>query len=65
MVWLGVSILDPTRTRPDPTWPEDKWVVYEFNFFDPNRIGSGSGQPDPTRLIMFFEVVCYLVLIKS
>jgi hypothetical protein len=47
---LGVSIIDPTR-------PEDKWVGYGFDFFDPNWIGSGSSQPDPTRLIIFFEVI--------
>jgi hypothetical protein len=52
---LGVLILDPTRwvnlidpTRLDPTRPENKWVGYGFIFFDPNRIGLGSDQPDPT-----------------
>jgi hypothetical protein len=50
---LGVSIIDPTR-------PEDKWIEYGFNFFDPNRVGSGLGQPNPTWLIIFFEVILWL-----
>jgi hypothetical protein len=39
---------DPIRTQsePDPTCPKNKWVGYGFNFFDPNRIGPGSDQPD-------------------
>jgi hypothetical protein len=28
-------------------------VRYVFNFLDPNWVESGSGQPDPTKLIMF------------
>jgi hypothetical protein len=54
-VWVsyrGVN-LDPTRRvnpiRSDLTWSENKWIRYGFNFFYPNRIGSGSNQPDPTR----------------
>jgi hypothetical protein len=44
--------------RPDGlTRPEDKWIRYGFNFFDPNRVGSGSDQPDRIRLTIFFEVI--------
>jgi hypothetical protein len=34
---------DPIWTRSDLTRPENKWIGYGFNYFDPNRIGSGSG----------------------
>jgi hypothetical protein len=30
-----------------------------------NRVGSGSDQSDSTRLIIFFEVICDFVLIKT
>jgi hypothetical protein len=46
-------------TWSDPTWPENKWVGYGFDFFDPNRIGLGLGQPDPTQLIIFFEIILW------
>jgi hypothetical protein len=53
------SLTRGVNYRPDPIWSEDKWVGYEFNFFDPNQIGSGSGQPDPTRLIMIFKIILW------
>jgi hypothetical protein len=48
--YLGVSIIDPTRFEPDLTQHDLKinGSGMDFNFFDPNRIGSGLGQPDPT-----------------
>jgi hypothetical protein len=50
---LVVSIIDPIRSD----ILENKWVRYEFNFFDPNRVRLGSDQPDLTRLNIFFEVI--------
>jgi zinc-binding in reverse transcriptase len=29
------------------------------------RIGSGSGQPDPTQLVMFFKVILYKFLLEA
>jgi hypothetical protein len=28
------------RPDPNPIRPENKWIGYGFNFFDPNRVGS-------------------------
>jgi hypothetical protein len=49
---IGVSILDPTRHD-----LKINGSGMDSIFFDPNQIGSGSGQPDPTQLIIFFEVI--------
>jgi hypothetical protein len=31
-IMIGISIIDPIR-------PENNWIRYGFNFFDPNRVG--------------------------
>jgi hypothetical protein len=45
--------------QPDPTQDNPKINGSNMGliFFYPNRIGSGSDQPNPTRLIMIFEVI--------
>jgi hypothetical protein len=44
-----------TQSDPIRYDPKINGLGMDLIFFDPNRIGSGSGHPDPTRLIMFFE----------
>jgi hypothetical protein len=61
-----VTIIDPIR-RVNPIWYESDSIWYDLKineldmnlFFYPNRVGSGSGQPDPTRLIMLCEVILF------
>jgi hypothetical protein len=71
---VGVLILDPIW-RVNSIWSEFDPIRFEsvpirhdskINgsgmgsiFFYLNRIGSGSGQPDPTRLIIFFEIILW------
>jgi hypothetical protein len=43
---LGVSIIDSIRSESDTTWSEDKWVGYEFIFFDPKINGVNPTRPD-------------------
>jgi hypothetical protein len=62
---VGVSIIypirqvNPIRFEPDPIRhdPKINGSGKSLIFFDMNRVGLGSGQPDPTRLIIFFEVI--------
>jgi hypothetical protein len=56
---LGVSIIDPIRFEPDLIRHDPKINGSGMSLIFLNRIESGSGQRDPTRLIIFFEVILW------
>jgi hypothetical protein len=60
MLDIGVSIIDVTRSESDSIRHDPKINRSDMDlFFYLNRVESGSGQPDPVRLIIFFEVILY------
>jgi hypothetical protein len=54
---LGVSIIDPIRLKPDLTRYVIKINGSGINLIFLTRIGSGRIRVNPTRLIIFLEVI--------